>query len=108
MNWLHEWVLAPFVGFGFMRRALYGSFLLCLSACPVGVFLTLRRMSLVGDAMSHAILPGAAFGFLLYGLDIACPIWNCACTQSRSAVVNFLCRAAHTSAGFYILARTYC
>lgn len=22
MNWLHEWVLAPFVGFGFMRRAL--------------------------------------------------------------------------------------
>ena len=58
MNWLHEWVLAPFVGFGFMRRALYGSFLLCLSACPVGVFLTLRRMSLVGDAM------------LLYGLDI--------------------------------------
>lgn len=53
-----------------MRRALYGSSLLCLSACPVGVFLTLRRMSLVGDAMSHAILPGAAIGFLLYGLDI--------------------------------------
>ncbi len=57
MNWLHEWVLAPFVGFGFMRRALYGSFLLCLSACPVGVFLTLRRMSLVGDAMSQLSCP---------------------------------------------------
>ncbi|WP_435930559.1 zinc ABC transporter permease AztB [Dryocola sp. BD613] len=70
MSWFHEWFLDPFIGFGFMRRALYGSTLLCLSACPVGVFLTLRRMSLVGDAMSHAILPGAAFGFLLYGLDI--------------------------------------
>lgn len=32
--------------------------------------MTLRRMSLMGDAMSHAILPGAAVGFLLFGLDI--------------------------------------
>ena len=39
-------------------------------ACPVGVFLMLRRMSLAGDAMAHAILPGAAAGFLLYGLEI--------------------------------------
>lgn len=60
----------PFLAFGFMRRALSGSLLLSLSACPVGVFLTLRRMSLVGDAMSHAVLPGAAAGFLLYGLEI--------------------------------------
>ena len=30
----------------------------------------LRRMSLTGDAMAHAILPGAAAGFLLYGLEI--------------------------------------
>jgi zinc/manganese transport system permease protein len=36
----------------------------------VGVFLMLRRMSLTGDAMAHAILPGAAAGFLLYGLEI--------------------------------------
>lgn len=70
IGWIHEWFMAPFIEFGFMRRALYGSFLLSLGACPVGVFLTLRRMSLVGDAMSHAILPGAAFGFLLYGLEI--------------------------------------
>jgi len=69
-GWLYEWFVAPFTAFGFMRNALYGSVLLSLSACPVGVFLTLRRMSLMGDAMSHAILPGAAMGFLLYGLDI--------------------------------------
>jgi zinc/manganese transport system permease protein len=30
----------------------------------------LRRMSLVGDAMAHAILPGAAIGFLLSGLNL--------------------------------------
>ena len=29
-------------------------------AGPIGVFLMLRRMSLTGDAMAHAILPGAA------------------------------------------------
>src|SRR5262249_45112851 len=37
---------------------------------PIGVFLMLRRMSLVGDAMAHAILPGAAIGFLLSGLNL--------------------------------------
>lgn len=70
MAWLYDVLLSPFIEFGFMRRALLGSLLLSLSACPVGVFLTLRRMSLMGDAMSHAILPGAAVGFLLYGLEI--------------------------------------
>jgi zinc/manganese transport system permease protein len=43
---------------------------IALSAGPVGVFLMLRRMSLVGDAMSHAILPGVAVGFLLGGLSV--------------------------------------
>lgn len=63
-------VIAPFVEFAFMQRALLGALLLSLSSCPVGVFLMLRRMSLTGDAMAHAILPGAATGFLLYGLQI--------------------------------------
>lgn len=65
-----ELLINPFIEFSFMRRALWGSLLLSMSACPVGVFLILRRMSLTGDAMSHAILPGAAAGFLLYGLEI--------------------------------------
>jgi zinc/manganese transport system permease protein len=34
------------------------------------VFLMLRRMSLTGDAMSHAILPGAAVGYLVAGLSL--------------------------------------
>src|SRR5262247_707491 len=58
----------PFVEFAFMRRALVGCFALSLGAPPVGVFLVLRRLSLMGDAMSHAILPGAATGFLVAGL----------------------------------------
>ncbi|WP_341991914.1 metal ABC transporter permease [Azorhizobium sp. AG788] len=53
-----------------MRRALVGVFALSLGAGPVGVFLMLRRMSLTGDAMAHAILPGAAIGFLVSGLDL--------------------------------------
>lgn len=67
---MHDFLLVPFSEFDFMRRALMGTLMLSLSACPVGVFLMLRRMSLTGDAMSHAILPGAAAGFLLYGLKI--------------------------------------
>jgi zinc/manganese transport system permease protein len=60
----------PFVEFGFMRRALVGCLALSISAPPIGVFLMLRRMSLMTDAMSHAILPGAAAGFLVAGLSL--------------------------------------
>lgn len=67
---LYDLLLAPFVQFGFMNRALAGAMILSLSAGPVGVFLMLRRMSLTGDAMAHAILPGAAAGFLVSGLAI--------------------------------------
>ncbi len=60
----------PFWEFGFMRRALAGSMALALAAGPLGVFLILRRMSLMGDAMAHAILPGVAVGFLTAGLSL--------------------------------------
>lgn len=63
-------LFAPFADYGFMRRALAGCLALSVGACPLGVLLVLRRMSLVGDAMSHAILPGAAVGFLIAGLSL--------------------------------------
>jgi zinc/manganese transport system permease protein len=53
-----------------MHRALVGLLALSIGAPPIGVFLMLRRMSLMGDAMSHAILPGAAIGYLLAGLSL--------------------------------------
>jgi len=65
-----EWLIAPFAEFEFMRRALVGVIAIALGAGPVGVFLMLRRMSLTGDAMAHAILPGAAVGYLVAGLSL--------------------------------------
>jgi zinc/manganese transport system permease protein len=67
---MYDLLFAPFVEFEFMRRALAGTIALALGAGPIGVFLMLRRMSLVGDAMAHAILPGAAIGFLFSGLSL--------------------------------------
>jgi zinc/manganese transport system permease protein len=64
---LYALFVSPFVDYGFMRRALVASIALGLGSGPVGVLLMLRRMSLVGDAMSHAVLPGAAIGFLIAG-----------------------------------------
>lgn len=66
----YDLLVAPFADFEFMRRALVGTLVLSLSACPIGVFLMLRRMSLSGDAMAHAILPGAAVGFVVSGLKL--------------------------------------
>ena len=67
---LYDVLIAPFTEFEFMRRALAGTLALAFGAAPIGVFLMLRRMSLVGDAMAHAILPGAAIGFLIAGLNL--------------------------------------
>ena len=67
---LYDALIAPFTEFEFMRRALAAAIALALAGAPIGVFLMLRRMSLVGDAMAHAILPGAAIGFLLSGLNL--------------------------------------
>lgn len=67
---LNDLLIAPFVEFGFMRRALVASLALALGSGPIGCWLVLRRMSLVGDAMAHAVLPGAAVGFALAGLSL--------------------------------------
>lgn len=67
---LYDLLIGPFVEFAFMRRALVACLALAMGCGPVGVFLVLRRMSLVGDAMSHAVLPGAALGFVLAGLSL--------------------------------------
>ena len=67
---LIDLLFGPFLEFAFMRRALVACLALSLGCGPVGVVLVLRRMSLVGDAMSHAVLPGAAVGFLAAGLSL--------------------------------------
>ena len=67
---IYDALIGPFTEFEFMRRAFAAVIALSLAGAPIGVFLMLRRMSLVGDAMAHAILPGAAVGFLLSGLNL--------------------------------------
>jgi zinc/manganese transport system permease protein len=49
--------------------ALAGGLALALGGAPLGVLLIARRMSLVGDALSHGILPGAALAYLIAGPD---------------------------------------
>lgn len=67
---LHELLIAPFADYAFMRRALVASLALALGSAPLGTLLVLRRMSLVGDAMAHALLPGAAIGFVIAGFSL--------------------------------------
>jgi zinc/manganese transport system permease protein len=64
-------LIQPFVEYGFMRRALVATLALGLGSAPIGTLLVLRRMSLMGDAMGHALLPGAALGFLFAGFSLA-------------------------------------
>lgn len=61
---------APFVEFAFMQRALVASLALGLISGPVGVLLVMRRMSLAGDAIAHAVLPGAAVGYFIAGMSL--------------------------------------
>lgn len=63
-----DYWLTPFIDYLFLRRALMATFAISLSCAPLGVLLILRRMSLMGDALSHAVLPGIAIGYLMAGL----------------------------------------
>jgi len=67
---LYDTLIAPFADYAFMRRALVATLALSIGGSSIGVFLILRRMSLMGDALAHAMLPGAALGFLFGGLSL--------------------------------------
>ena len=55
---------------GFMRRALAGCLALSVAGPPLGVFLVLRRMSLMSDVLQHGVLPGIALGAAIAGLSV--------------------------------------
>jgi zinc/manganese transport system permease protein len=65
-----SFLLNPFIEFGFMQRALIACLAISLSGCVIGCLLVLRKMTLVGDAMSHSILPGVSVAFLITGISI--------------------------------------
>jgi zinc/manganese transport system permease protein len=66
---MHDALLAPFA-LGFMRRALAGCLALSVAGPPLGVFLVLRRMSLMSDVLQHGVLPGVALGAAVAGLSV--------------------------------------
>jgi len=66
---LYQTLIQPFSDDA-MRRALVACVALSFSGAPLGVFLVLRRMTLMGDAMSHGILSGVALAFVLFGTSI--------------------------------------
>lgn len=82
------WIWQPYAEPGNMRQALIACCALALGSGPVGVLLVLRRMSLIGDTLSHAMLPGIAIGFMLAGMSLT------AMTIGGFAVGLFLALAA--------------
>src|SRR5262245_19449632 len=48
-----------------VRTAAAGIVLLAISSGTLGCFVVLRRMSLLGDSLGHAVLPGVCLGFLV-------------------------------------------
>ena len=106
---MYESLINPFIEFEFMRRALVGSIALSIAGAPVGVFLMLRRMSLTGDAMAHAILPGAAIGYLMAGLSLGAMtagglIAGILVALASGAVARFTAlREDATLAAFYLI-----
>lgn len=59
--------------------------LVAINGALLGSFLILRRMALIGDAISHAVLPGIAAAFLLTGTLSSVP------TLLGAAAVGLLC-----------------
>ncbi|PTQ85147.1 iron/zinc/copper transport system permease protein [Trichococcus patagoniensis] len=53
------------VDFQFLQNALVTSVMVGISAGIIGSFIILRGMSLMGDAISHAVLPGVALSYML-------------------------------------------
>ncbi|MEQ8820835.1 MAG: metal ABC transporter permease [Sumerlaeia bacterium] len=62
--------IAEPLSYPFMRRALVASMLLGTSGGLLGCYIVLRRLSLMGDALAHSLLPGMAIAYLLFGTSV--------------------------------------
>ncbi len=58
-----EWLIAPFQ-FNFMQTALMAAVLVGVACATIGVYVVLRRMAFIGDALAHTILPGVVIAYL--------------------------------------------
>jgi manganese/iron transport system permease protein len=69
MMMLVEWITAP-LAYPFMQRALLVSLMVAAVCAVLSCYLVLKGWSLMGDAISHAVLPGIVVAYLL-GLPLA-------------------------------------
>ncbi|MEM7103438.1 MAG: iron chelate uptake ABC transporter family permease subunit [Bacteroidota bacterium] len=56
--------------YDFGIRALWASVMVGLMCGVLGCFIVLRNMALIGDALSHAVLPGVVVGFVIAGTGV--------------------------------------
>ncbi len=59
-----SWIIDP-LGYAFMVRGLMAAVIVGVVCAVLGTYIVLRGMSFFGTALSHAILPGVAAGYLL-------------------------------------------
>jgi len=64
MNTLWSWIVAP-LAYGFMQRGMLAAVLVGILCAIVGCYVVLRSMAFLGDALSHAVLPGVAIAYLM-------------------------------------------
>ena len=63
-----NWLLAP-LQFTFMQTGLLAALLVGVTCAVLGVYVVLRRMAFIGDALAHTALPGVVVAYL-YGWNL--------------------------------------
>ena len=103
-------LISEISNYAFMRRAFVVTTILSASVAPVGAFLVLRRLSLAGEAMAHAITPGVVIGFVTAGLSVMCLLFGGLIAGLGVAVLtaylarNTILRSDASLASLYLIA----
>ena len=103
-------MITEMFSYAFMRRAFVVTTILSASVAPVGAFLVLRRLSLAGEAMAHAITPGVVIGFVTAGLSVMSLLFGVLIAGLGVAVLtaylarNTILRSDASLASLYLIA----
>ena len=92
---MFEWIERPFIlGAEDVFYLVMMAFFVALPCSQLGAFLVLRRMSLVGDAISHSVLPGIVVAFL-FTEDLSSP-WLLVGASGAGLLVTFMIEMIHS------------
>ena len=70
-----DWLLAP-LHYDFMLAGLLASALVGVACAAIGVYVVLRRMAFIGDALAHTTLPGMVVPISTAGISMAGQSWQ--------------------------------